>query len=47
MLDEEKYNRLNDLKTELIKHNYNYYVLDDPRIPDFEYDRLFRELQEL
>ena len=27
--------------------NYRYYVLDDPRMPDFEYDRLLRELEEL
>ena len=28
-------------------HNYRYYVLDDPQIPDAEYDRLLRELQSL
>ena len=28
-------------------HNYRYYVLDDPEIPDAEYDRLLRELQQL
>ena len=28
-------------------HNYNYYVLDAPIIPDAEYDRLFRELEQL
>lgn len=28
-------------------HNYRYYVLDDPIIPDVEFDRLFRELQQL
>jgi len=34
--------------TELLKRaNYRYYVLDDPEIPDFEYDRLLRELEEL
>ena len=27
--------------------NYQYYVLDDPRMPDFEYDRLLRELENL
>lgn len=26
------------------QHNYHYYVLDDPSIPDSEYDRLLREL---
>ena len=33
------------LREELEKHNYQYYVLDAPLIPDAEYDRLFRELQ--
>ncbi len=28
-------------------HNWRYYVLDDPEIPDAEYDRLLRELQDL
>lgn len=28
-------------------HNYRYYVLDDPEIPDVEYDRMFRELESL
>jgi DNA ligase (NAD+) len=28
-------------------HNYRYYVLDAPTLPDAEYDRLFRELEEL
>ena len=27
--------------------NHRYYVLDDPTMPDFEYDRLLRELEEL
>ena len=27
--------------------NYRYYVLDDPRMPDFEYDKLLRELEDL
>ena len=34
--------------TELLKEaNYRYYVLDDPNMQDFEYDRLLRELEEL
>lgn len=34
--------------TELLREaNYRYYVLDDPQIPDFEYDRLLRELENL
>jgi len=35
------------LRDSLNKHNYYYYVLDDPRIPDSEYDHLMRELQAL
>lgn len=35
------------LRTEIRHHNHLYYVLDDPQIPDAEYDRLFRELQAL
>ena len=47
MLDDAQFNHIMDLKMELLKHNYNYYVLDNPEIPDSEYDRMFRELQEL
>jgi DNA ligase (NAD+) len=36
-----------ELRAELEKHNYQYYVLDAPLIPDADYDRLFRELQTL
>lgn len=39
--------RISQLRTELERHNYNYYVLDAPTIPDAEYDKLFRELQAL
>jgi DNA ligase (NAD+) len=35
------------LRDTLNEHNYYYYILDDPRIPDSEYDRLMRELQTL
>ena len=35
------------LRGQIQQHNYYYYVLDDPRIPDSEYDRLFRSLQQL
>ena len=34
--------------TEILKEaNYRYYVMDDPTIQDFEYDRLLRELEDL
>ncbi|MFZ1640182.1 MAG: NAD-dependent DNA ligase LigA [Candidatus Contendobacter sp.] len=39
--------RAASLREQLNWHGYRYYVLDDPEIPDAEYDRLFRELQEL
>jgi len=35
------------LAEELTRHNYRYYVLDDPEIADSEYDRLMQELREL
>jgi DNA ligase (NAD+) len=35
------------LRQEIAKHDYHYYVLDAPLIPDAEYDKLFRELQAL
>ncbi|MCD2519468.1 NAD-dependent DNA ligase LigA [Massilia sp. G4R7] len=35
------------LVEELNRHIYNYHVLDAPTIPDAEYDRLFKELQDL
>lgn len=36
-----------NLRNTIELHNYKYYALDAPVIPDAEYDRLFRELQEL
>ncbi len=39
--------RIEKLRDQIRYHNYRYYVLDDPEIPDAEYDRLMRELQEL
>jgi len=35
------------LRERLERYNYEYYVLDQPSVPDAEYDRLFRELQAL
>jgi DNA ligase (NAD+) len=39
--------RVSELRQEIDHHNYRYYVLDDPEIPDSQYDRLLRELQAL
>lgn len=39
--------RAAELHTEINAHNHRYYVLDDPSVPDSEYDRLMRELQAL
>lgn len=36
-----------ELKNSLHYHNYRYYVLDDPVVPDSEYDRLLRELEQM
>ena len=35
------------VKDTLDQHNHRYYVLDDPSIPDSEYDRQMRQLQDL
>jgi DNA ligase (NAD+) len=39
--------RIDELKDKLNYHNYRYYVLDNPIVPDSEYDRLFYELKQL
>lgn len=43
----EPQQQIEKLREQLRYHNHRYYVLDDPEIPDAEYDRLFRELQAL
>lgn len=39
--------QIEHLVSELTRYGHEYYVLDQPSIPDVEYDRLFRRLQEL
>lgn len=39
--------RAAQLREQLNRHNHAYHVLDNPTIPDAEYDKLFRELQAL
>lgn len=38
---------IQQLRSELDQHNYNYYVLDQPQISDFEFDQKLKELQTL
>ena len=38
---------IEQLRSELHQHNYNYYVLNQPTISDFEFDQLMRKLQDL
>lgn len=39
--------RVRSLREQLNEHNYRYYVMDAPSIPDSEYDHLFQELKRL
>lgn len=39
--------RIEELTKILSEANFRYYVQDDPAMPDFEYDRLLRELEDL
>lgn len=38
--------QIESLRQKLNHHSYQYYVLDDPEVPDVEYDRLYRQLQQ-
>ncbi|APU67154.1 NAD-dependent DNA ligase LigA [Christiangramia flava] len=39
--------KIQSLREELQRHNYNYYVLDKPEISDYDFDMKLKELQEL
>lgn len=43
----EKIKKMEELIREIEKHNYNYYVLDNPTISDGEYDKLYYSLVDL
>ncbi|PXF51537.1 MAG: DNA ligase (NAD(+)) LigA [Candidatus Methanophagaceae archaeon] len=43
----EHHREIENLRQQIRHHNYRYYVLDEPEISDAEYDRLFKELEEL
>ena len=39
--------KVTKLRTEIEKHNHNYYVMDNPTIDDYAYDMLMQELKNL
>lgn len=39
--------QIESLRKELREHNYNYYVLDNPTVSDFDFDQKLKQLQEL
>ena len=47
MIPDTVLKRVSSLCEQIDQHNYRYYVLDDPSVPDGEYDRLMRKLIEL
>ena len=47
MADAATTQRVQELREQLHRHNYQYHVLDSPLVTDAEYDALFRELQTL
>lgn len=46
-MDEKLLQKMKELISEIEKHNYNYYVLDNPTISDAEYDKLYYSLVDL
>ena len=44
---EKNLQQIQQLRDELNRHNYNYYVLNQPVISDQDYDRMMRQLQDL
>lgn len=40
-------NQIEQLRNIIRQHEYQYYVLDDPKIPDAEYDKLMQQLRDL
>ena len=47
MTQSQAHKRAGELHRLIEQHNYRYYVLDDPDVPDAEYDRLMRELESI
>ena len=46
-MDEQIKTKVEHLRKELNRHNYNYYVLNAPEISDFEFDMMMKELEAL
>ncbi|MEW5681868.1 MAG: NAD-dependent DNA ligase LigA [Pseudomonadota bacterium] len=46
-MDQVLMQQVQQLRQQLEDYSYQYYVLDNPTVPDAEYDRLYRELQQL
>lgn len=44
-MSEDVQRKIEDLREELHQHNYNYYILDEPTISDYEFDQKLEELQ--
>jgi len=47
LVDKAPEKEIDELRKQLRYHSHRYYVLDDPHIPDAEYDRMYRRLLEL
>ncbi len=47
MTKENIQKRIEELRHQLEEHNYNYYVLSQPTIGDYEFDLLLKELEKL
>ncbi len=47
MNQEEVKKKIESLTNEIKQHNYNYYILSQPKISDFDFDHLLKELEAL
>lgn len=47
MNSEDAFKKISELRFELDEHNYNYYVLNQPTISDFDFDMKLKELEKL
>ena len=45
MTPEQAKIKIDTLRKELHLHNYNYYVKSDPKLSDYQYDLMIKELQ--